>query len=150
MAREAPPTARAPCQPARAGELERALQPHRRFRQAIEVLSPAPSDWAREVDDSLVVCRCEEVTAGELRACARDTGTRELNRLKALTRLGLGRCQGRMCGPAAAQVLAESCGCPLQDVGRLRSQPPVKPVPVAVLGASLAQGQPVPMEQRDD
>ncbi|MEI6025415.1 MAG: NAD(P)/FAD-dependent oxidoreductase [Betaproteobacteria bacterium] len=135
---------------ARADALERALQPHRRFRQAIEVLSPPPADWAAQVDDGLVVCRCEEVTAGELRACARDTGTREINRLKALTRIGMGRCQGRMCAAAAAQLLAQACGCTLQEVGRLRSQPPVKPVPVAVLGASLAQARPVPKAQRDD
>lgn len=135
---------------ARAQALERALQPHRRFRQAIEVLSPPPANWAAEVDDPLVICRCEEVTAGELRACVRDTGTRELNRLKAHTRIGMGRCQGRMCGAAAAQLLAQAADCPLQDVGRLRSQPPVKPVPVSVLGASLAPPQPVPKGQRDD
>ena len=139
-----------PVDAARAADLERQLLPHRRFRAAIEVLSPPPAQWSAEVNDDLIVCRCEEVTAGELRACARETGTRELNRLKALTRMGMGRCQGRMCAPGAAQLLAQAHGCPLQDVGRLRSQPPVKPVPVAVLGASLAQARPVPQEQRDD
>ena len=80
----------------------------------------------------------------------RDAGTHELNRLKALTRIGMGRCQGRMCGAAAARLLAEATGCALRDVGRLRSQPPVKPVPVAVLGAALAQSTPVPPGERDD
>lgn len=134
--------------------LERAMNPQRRFRQAIEVLSPPPADWAQTVDDDLVVCRCEEVTAGELRSCVRDTGTRDLNRLKAQTRVGMGRCQGRMCGAAAARLLAQATGQALNEVGRLRSQPPVKPVPIAVLGAALpsaaAQMQQVPPEQRDD
>ena len=135
---------------ARAAMLERAQRPHRRFRAAVEVLSPPPADWAAQAGDELVVCRCEEVTAGELRACVRDAGTHELNRLKALTRIGMGRCQGRMCGAAAARLLAEATGCALRDVGRLRSQPPVKPVPVAVLGATLAQSTPVPPGERDD
>jgi hypothetical protein len=56
----------------------------------------------------------------------------ELNRLKALTRVGMGRCQGRMCGSAAAEVLATACGLPLELVGRLRTQPPIKPIPLEI------------------
>ena len=103
-----------------------------------------------EARDDLIVCRCEEVTAGELRACARDTGAHELNRLKAFTRIGMGRCQGRMCAPGASRLLAQAAGCSLAEVGRLRSQPPVKPVPIAVLGAAVPQALPVPEDQRDD
>lgn len=134
----------------RAARLAHALQPHRRFREGIETLCPLPADWPAQAADDLVICRCEEITAGELRSCVRDTGTRELNRLKALTRIGMGRCQGRMCGAAAARLLADAAGCALPAVGRLRSQPPVKPVPVAALGAALAQAAPVPPGERDD
>lgn len=128
-----------------------ALRPHQRFRAGLETLCPVPAGWAAQAPDELVVCRCEEVTAGELRACLRDTGARELNRLKAQTRIGMGRCQGRMCGAAAAQLLAQAVGCPVAEVGRLRGQPPVKPVPIAVLGAALgAPAAAVPQDQRDD
>ena len=109
------------------------MQPHLTFRRALETAFALPPNWAAEAPDDLIVCRCEEITAGELRACARDTGARELNRLKALTRIGMGRCQGRMCAPGAARLLAEATGCPLKDVGRLRGQAPVKPLPVALL-----------------
>lgn len=126
------------------------LHPHQRFRAGLQTLSPLPERWATDAPDDLVVCRCEEITAGELRACVRETGARELNRLKALTRIGMGRCQGRMCAPAAARLLSDAAGCALPDVGRLRSQPPVKPVPVAVLGAALAAPTAVPQEERDD
>lgn len=130
--------------------LEQGLEPQRRFRQGLETLCPPPADWAAQAEDELVVCRCEEISAGELRRCVRDTGTRELNRLKALTRIGMGRCQGRMCAPGAARLLADAAGCDLADVGRLRAQPPVKPVPIAALGASLAGPSAVPADQRDD
>ena len=136
---------------ASASGVEQALVPHQRFREGLETLCPLPAGWAAQADDALIVCRCEEITAGELRACARDTGTRELNRLKALTRIGMGRCQGRMCGTAAAQLLAHAAGCSVAEVGRLRGQPPVKPVPIAVIAGALGgAATTVPSEQRDD
>ena len=138
--------------PAQGRALERALAPLQRFRQGLETLCPLPTDWAAQAPDHLIVCRCEEITAGALRACVRSTGSHELNRLKALTRIGMGRCQGRMCAPAAARLLADAAGRTLADVGRLRGQPPVKPVPVAALGAALANTSTSapPQGQRDD
>jgi hydrogen cyanide synthase HcnB len=121
-----------------------------RWRHALQTLCPLPADWAAQAPDELLVCRCEEITAGELRAEARHSGASELNRLKALTRIGMGRCQGRMCGPAAARLLAHAAGVPLQAVGRLRGQPPVKPVPVHALAAAAPPAVPVPEDQRDD
>jgi hypothetical protein len=45
----------------------------------------------------------------------------------------MGRCQGRVCGPAANLVLAAMANLPPERIGRLRSQPPVKPIPMAVV-----------------
>ena len=55
-----------------------------------------------------------------------------MNRAKALTRVGMGRCQGRVCGEAAAELVAQASGHALERVGRLRGQPPVKPIPIEV------------------
>jgi len=49
-----------------------------------------------------------------------------------LTRVGMGRCQGRTCGVAAAEILAHACSSAPQSVGRLRGQAPIKPLPFAV------------------
>ena len=117
----------------RAAQIEREATAHITFRSGLETAFALPARWAAEAPDNLIVCRCEEITAGELRACVRDTGARELNRLKALTRIGMGRCQGRMCAPAAARLLADAAGCALKDVGRLRGQAPVKPLPISLL-----------------
>jgi hypothetical protein len=68
-----------------------------------------------------------------------------MNRLKALCRVGMGRCQGRMCGVAAGELLAQCTGRPVQAVGRLRGQAPVKPIPFAVTDAP---GAPVPGASR--
>ncbi|MCO5354290.1 NAD(P)/FAD-dependent oxidoreductase [Acidovorax kalamii] len=101
-----------------------------KFRQGLERAFPFPTDWAVHAPDALVVCRCENITAGELRACVRNTGADEINRLKALTRVGMGRCQGRSCGVAAAEILAQATGKPVELVGRLRGQAPIKPIPI--------------------
>jgi len=112
--------------------LDRALQRVQGFRRGLECAFPVPVEWARECADDEIICRCEEITAGELRHSVSHVGTVEINRLKALTRVGMGRCQGRVCSAAAAEILACSAGKSLAEVGRLRGQPPVKPFPVAV------------------
>src|SRR3954464_9959308 len=77
--------------------------------------------------------RCEGITAGDLRASINtNLGPTEVNRLKAITRCGMGRCQGRFCGLAAAELTAHAMSMPLEAVGRLRGQAPVKPIPLAI------------------
>lgn len=122
-----------PVDAAREASLEKRLSRCAAFRNGLERAFPFPADWAAHAPDSLVICRCEEITAGELRQCVRDTGAREMNRLKALTRVGMGRCQGRTCGVAAAEILAHASGHAVEEVGRLRGQAPIKPLPFAVL-----------------
>jgi bacterioferritin-associated ferredoxin len=78
-----------------------------------------------------MICRCEGVVAGTLRAVAASGQAREINRAKALTRAGMGRCQGRMCAAAATELLARALGTGPDGVGRLRAQPPIKPLPVS-------------------
>lgn len=119
--------------------LDRALARIPSFRSALERAFPYPAALAARAPDATIVCRCESITAGELRAAARAThvtgGAFEVNRAKAFTRVGMGRCQGRVCGPPAAEILADALGCDVAEVGRLRGQPPVKPIPVLAQAA---------------
>ena len=55
--------------------------------------------------------------------------------------LGMGCCQGRMCGIAAAEILAQQKGVPVAEVGRLRGQAPIKPLHMGIAGES-AQDDP--------
>lgn len=114
----------------RARTLEHRLAKIGRFRGILEQAFPFPREWAASLSDDVVLCRCEEITVGEARTTIGNQGVTELNRLKALSRVGMGRCQGRMCGIAAAEVLSSACGAPLESVGRLRAQAPVKPLPL--------------------
>ena len=118
---------------ARPAELERALRQLARFRGALEAAFPFPADLAAAMPDETILCRCESVTVGEFRRAARTLDADEINRAKAFSRCGMGRCQGRVCGPAAVAVLAATLNLPPEREGRLRGQPPVKPIPMAAV-----------------
>jgi NADPH-dependent 2,4-dienoyl-CoA reductase/sulfur reductase-like enzyme len=118
---------------ARASTLDRRLLRQARFRRALESAYPYPAHLIEDVADAEMVCRCEGVTVGTLRTTAKERVADEINRLKALTRIGMGRCQGRVCGHAAAEILARTLAKDVAMVGRLRGNPPVKPIPVGGL-----------------
>ncbi len=113
--------------------LKSRLRRLQRFRVALERALPYPEGWVASLPDDTIVCRCEGVTAGDIRQ-SQSLEPEEINRAKAFTRVGMGRCQGRMCGIAAAEILAHEKGAPLAEVGRLRGQAPVKPLHVGIAG----------------
>jgi len=117
---------------AQATKLDRQLANIAEFRIGLEQAFSPPADCASHWPDDMTVCRCEEIDAGALRRCIRAGEASEINRLKALTRVGMGRCQGRMCGAAAAELLSAETGKPIAEVGRLRGQAPIKPVPLSI------------------
>ena len=56
--------------------------------------------------DEAIVCRCERVTAGEIRLAIR-SGVRDINQLKALTRAGMGACGSKTCRPMIWRIFQE-------------------------------------------
>lgn len=120
-----------PADPARSDHLQRKLQSIQSFRHGLETAFPFPSDWASNVPNETIICRCEEVSAADIRATVNE-GHWEINRVKAMCRVGMGRCQGRMCGLAATELVAHCSGRDLHSVGRLRGQAPIKPLPFGV------------------
>lgn len=123
---------------ARQSTIRKALARLQRFRVALERALPVPHHFADNLPDETIVCRCETIRAGEIRA-AQNLSPEEMNRAKAYTRIGMGRCQGRVCGLAAAQILAASKGQPVSEVGRLRGQAPIKPLPIMLGGKAAVE-----------
>jgi len=115
----------------------RRLKSQRRFQDAMT----GAFRWsARRVDalpDETILCRCERISVGEVRrAIADPLGPVEINRVKSITRCGMGRCQGRFCGPALAELVAGATGGP---VGRLRAQAPIRPIPLVHDGEATGE-----------
>lgn len=60
-----------------------------------------------------IICRCEGVTEGEIRAAIRSrVGARTLDGIKRRTRSGMGRCQGGFCTPRLIEILGAELGLP--------------------------------------
>jgi NADPH-dependent 2,4-dienoyl-CoA reductase/sulfur reductase-like enzyme len=106
---------------------------HRAVRPFLDALYPPSRDFAVPEDETLV-CRCEEVTAGEVRDAVRQGGTGP-NQVKSFTRAGMGPCQGRMCGLTVAEVIADALGKPMAEIGTARIRFPIKPLTVGELAA---------------
>src|SRR5699024_9384841 len=70
---------------------------HRRFAAAMHAVHPVPPAWPGWVSDPCLVCRCEEVTAGEVRRARTDLEATDQRTNKGVTRAGMGWCQGRVC-----------------------------------------------------
>jgi bacterioferritin-associated ferredoxin len=87
----------------------------------------APNPKIFEVPDETLVCRCECVTAGEIRKAVTE-GYTDVNSIKQFTRCGMGHCQGRMCGPALAEITALAAGNAPDAVGTLRIRQPFRPI----------------------
>lgn len=115
---------------ARIADLHRAQRTQRRFAIGIAHAFPLPVKQLETLPDHTLLCRCESITAGELRRAVKELGAPEVNRAKALTRVGMGRCQGRYCGLASAELVSATLGVPLEQAGRLRAQAPIKPLPI--------------------
>jgi NADPH-dependent 2,4-dienoyl-CoA reductase/sulfur reductase-like enzyme len=102
------------------------------LRDALDqISSPRPGLFELANDDT-IICRCEELTLGDIKS-AIEKGTSEMNELKRQTRMGMGRCQGRMCAPAVQEIIARQTQTPAAQIQYLNQRPPIKLVPINVL-----------------
>jgi len=108
------------------------------IRPFLEAFFRISDDMLQVADDDTLVCRCEEVSAGQIRAAVAD-GHRDSNQVKFLTRCGMGPCQGRQCAEAVSQIVAVASGNAVQDIGHYRQRPPVNPLTLGQLAGLYAE-----------
>ena len=93
-----------------------------------------PAVSFRQPQGDTIVCRCEEVTAKQVRDTA-DLGCEGPNQMKAFLRCGMGACQGRLCGLTVTELIAAQRGTTPAEVGYYRLRPPVKPITLSELAS---------------
>ena len=121
------------------GKLARtALAQFARGRRFLDTLYQPPLAFRVPSDDT-IACRCEEVTAGEIRAAV-DEGCTGPNQVKAFVRCGMGPCQGRMCGLTVTEIVAQRRNVSPEQAGHFTARFPAKPVTLAEI-ASHPHGQ---------
>lgn len=87
------------------------------------------------ISDEAIVCRCERVTAGEIRDVIRN-GIRDMNQIKAITRAGMGACGSKTCKPLIWQLFKEE-GIDLKEVTELVDRPLFVEVPLGSFAGVL-------------
>jgi NADPH-dependent 2,4-dienoyl-CoA reductase/sulfur reductase-like enzyme len=93
-----------------------------------------PAEPFRQPEGETLVCRCEEVTAAQVRSTAA-MGCEGPNQMKAFLRCGMGPCQGRLCGLTVTELIAVQRKTTPAEVGYYRLRPPVKPITLAELAS---------------
>lgn len=121
----------APQRDQQGAHLHKQLAANLRIRPFLDSLY-RPRDEHRVPADDVLVCRCEEVTAGELRSFVA-LGCTGPNQAKSFGRCGMGPCQGRLCGLTVTEVIAQARQVSAHEVGYYRIRPPIKPITLGEL-----------------
>lgn len=118
-----------------AHDARRRLTRAQSFAGLLHDLARPPARQALEVmDDEVTLCRCESITRGELqRQLIENPHVVSADAAKLLTRVGMGPCQGRLCGDNVARVIASCRGLSIPEIGPFQAQLPIKPVPLDLL-----------------
>jgi hypothetical protein len=113
-----------------------------RVRDAIATLWAPPASFLDLLTPDTIVCRCEEVTARDLDAVVDDG----IEPVKATTRVGMGRCQGRNCLATVAALVARARDLPPSALEPPRARPPARPIPLGdLLHEPLPPARPLQM-----
>ncbi|MDT8420315.1 MAG: NAD(P)/FAD-dependent oxidoreductase [Desulfuromonadales bacterium] len=107
----------------------KAVTRERSIRPFLDHLFPPACQALVPPDDQTIVCRCEELTAGQIREAVA-LGALDPGQVKGYTRCGMGPCQGRMCGLTLSEIIASSASLPIESVGQLRVRAPLKPLTI--------------------
>lgn len=84
--------------------------------------------------DDVVICRCEDVTYGQI-VRAIESGLTTTEEIKRVLRCGMGPCQGRTCMRLIAGIIAEETGAGVSEIALPKSRPPVRPVEIGTLSS---------------
>ena len=91
-----------------------------------------PGMFVPESDDDRIICRCEEITKGEIRRAVH-AGMFTLTEIRRFLRTGMGLCQGQTCGGMVRQIVAKELQTPPDTLEPATARAPMRPVEMWVL-----------------
>lgn len=104
-------------------------------------------NYVQHISDDTIICRCERVTAGEIRKLIRQ-GYRDLNEIKAITRAAMGSCGSKTCHSLIFRLFRDE-GIVLSDVTDTTRRPVFIEVPLKVFAGMDSESQ-TAQESSDD
>lgn len=108
------------------------------FRRALARMYPVGPGIYELATGETMVCRCEEVSAGDLELLL-DEGVTDPNIVRAMSRAGMGRCQGRNCASQIVATIARRSGVAMDRIEPLTVRPPVQPIPISAIAEERVQ-----------
>ena len=108
----------------------------RKYADRLHALTAPKTGLYQNLDDETIICRCEGVTVGKIKAFLAKTGG-SLTELKP-SRISMGPCQGRVCEPIILELLSLWGHSPGES-GELHLRPPITPVPLGVFEKEAVQ-----------
>ncbi len=94
----------------------------------------------RGQDDDMIICRCEEVTKGEIRKAVHD-GMFTLTEIRRYLRTGMGLCQGQTCAKLVKGIVARELNVSPAELEPATSRAPMRPIEMRVFAAEAKEGE---------
>ena len=88
------------------------------------------------IDDDMIICRCEEITKGEIRRAVHD-GMFTITEIRRYLRTSMGLCQGQTCGKLVKGIVARELGVSPLALEPAMSRAPMRPIEMKVLGNEI-------------
>ena len=89
-------------------------------------------EYKPEPDDDRIICRCEEVTKGQIRKAVHE-GIFTLEEMRRYLRSGMGVCQGQTCGNLVKGIIASELKVSPAEVVPASSRAPMRPIEMCIL-----------------
>ncbi len=109
-----------------------------RLASALQKIYAFRPGLAHLAKDDTLLCRCEEVTYGQVKEALAD-GATDLHQVKLHTRSGMGYCQSRFCSVLIAPLIAQATGRPAAEIEPFTVRPPIYPIPMRVLATAAPE-----------
>ena len=93
------------------------------IREKLDAIGP----YVPAPDDDMLVCRCEEVTKGEIRQAVH-AGMLTIEEIRRFLRCGMGLCQGQTCGKLVKGIVARELGVSPAELEPATSRVPMRPI----------------------
>ncbi len=90
-------------------------------------------EFIPQPDDDMLICRCEEITKGEIRRAVHD-GMWTMTEIRRFLRPGMGLCQGQTCGKLVKGIIARELKISPAELEPATSRSPMRPIEMKVLG----------------
>lgn len=106
---------------------------HSAFARAMHRAHPVPAAWEEWMTHDTTLCRCEEVEWHEVCEAREELDAQDPRTLKGVTRVGMGYCQGRICGFAAQCLAGREPGAQLAAARQVARRPLTMPIELGAL-----------------